>query len=270
MLSRALAAAVALLTVACAHAPTQTEPAPDWGIASASTVDTFEIGGTGHHWGVRVTETEILGIQPDFALARSNGEINGRALGVPVVVGFHEDRGAGVYRGAPFEVYVERTPTGLSVRGIFGGAVSSYELSTEHINGRVGICGYDLRWDGKVYSGFRGCGQRVEAVTVSLPATMAKWPDVEVAGALGLLMNVGGPVRVDRLADNSAEFRGPPVPDPALAPYYQMAYSARGYGAVIGAGPAGVAGRLAPSRSVGVGTSAPRPTAAARASATSR
>jgi hypothetical protein len=266
MLSRALATVVALLIVACAHAPTQTAPAPDWGIASASTVDTFEIGGTGHNWGVRVTETEILGIQPDFALARSNGEINGRALGVPVVVGFHDDQGAGVFRGAPFEVYVERTPTGLNVNGIFGGAVSSYELSTQHINGRVGICGYDLRWDGKVYSGFRGCGQKVEAITVSLPATMAKWPDVEVAGALGLLMNVGGPVRVDRLADNSAEFRNGPVPDPMLAPYYRMAYSARGAAAVAGAGASGVAVRSAAGRpSMTAGTS-PRAAAAARAS----
>ena len=146
---------------------------------------------------------------------------------MPVVVGFHGDQGAGVYRGAPFQVYVERTPAGLNVTGIFGGAVSSFELSTEHINGRVGICGYDVRWNGKVYSGFRGCGQQVEAVTVSLPATMAKWPDVEVAGALGLLMNVGGPVRVDRLADNSAEFRNGPVRDPMLVPYYRMAYAAR-------------------------------------------
>ena len=192
MLSRLLAAAVVLLAVACAHAPEQTEPAPDWGIASASTVDTFEIGGTGHNWGVKVTEDEILGVQPDFALSRKDGEINGRALGVPVVVGFHGDQGAGVYRGAPFEVYVEHTPAGLHVSGIFGGAVSNFELSTEHINGRVGICGYDVRWNGKYYSGFRGCGQQIEAVTVSLPATMAKWSDVEVAGALGLLMNVGG------------------------------------------------------------------------------
>ncbi len=94
--------------------------------------------------------------------------------------------------------------------GIFGGAISDYELSTERINGRVGICGYDLRWNGKVYSGFRGCGQQIEAISVSLPATMAKWSDVEVAGALGMLMNVGGPIRVDRLADNSAEFRNAP------------------------------------------------------------
>ncbi len=160
MVSRACPVALALLAVACAHTPDQTEPAPNWGIASASTVDTFEIGGTGRNWGVKVTDTEILGIQPDFALARTDGEIRGRALGVPVVVGFHADQGAGVYRGAPFEVYATHTPAGLHVTGIFGGAISNYELSTERINGRVGICGYDLRWNGKVYSGFRGCGQR--------------------------------------------------------------------------------------------------------------
>ncbi|MGZ6164468.1 MAG: hypothetical protein ACXWLS_14145 [Myxococcaceae bacterium] len=274
MVSRAFPVAVALLAVACAHTPDQTEPAPNWGIASASTVDTFEIGGTGRNWGVKVTDTEILGIQPDFALARTDGEIRGRALGVPVVVGFHGDQGAGVYRGAPFEVYATYTPAGLHVTGIFGGAISDYELSTERINGRVGICGYDLRWNGKVYSGFRGCGQQIEAISVSLPATMAKWSDVEVAGALGMLMNVGGPIRVDRLADNSAEFRNGPVPDVALAPYYQMSYAARG-GAYFGVGalrtPAGAsaAAARAAGRPSGATSSAPRASGSARVSTSS-
>ena len=115
------------------------------------------------------------------------------------------------------------TPTGLLVNGIFGGAISSFELSTDRINGRVGTCGWDVRWNGKFYSGSRGCGSRIEPISVSLPATMARWSDVEVAGALGLLLNVGAPIGMDRLADNSAEFRGPP--NPTLAPYYRLAYS---------------------------------------------
>jgi hypothetical protein len=226
MAARVLPAVATLLIAAgCAHAPAQTAPAPDWGIARASTVDTFEIGGQADHWGVRVTDDEILGIQPDFALARTDGEIRGRAVGVPVLVGFHEDEGAGVYRGAPFEVKVERTPTGLLVNGIFGGAISNFEISTDRINGRVGTCGWDVRWNGSFYSGSRGCGTRIEPISVSLPATMARWSDVEVAGALGLLLNVGAPIGTDRLADNSAEFRGPP--DAALTPYYRLAYSTR-------------------------------------------
>ena len=225
---RIVVVAALFTAVACVHAPTETAPAPDWGIARASTVDTFEIGGQADHWGVRVTDDQILGIQPDFALARTDGEIRGRAVGVPVVVGFHEDEGAGVYRGAPFQVKVERTPAGLRVNGLFGGAISNFELSTDRINGRIGSCGYDVRWNGTVYSGSRGCGSRIEPVSVSLPATMARWSDVEVAGALGLLLNVGAPMGTDRLADNSAEFRGPP--DGSLVPYYRLAYSRVGVG----------------------------------------
>src|SRR5215468_6629606 len=231
MATRALPLVAAfLLAVGCAHAPAATAPAPDWGIARASTVDTFEIGGQADHWGVRVTEDQILGIQPDFALSRTDGEIRGRAVGVPVVVGFHDDEGAGVYRGAPFQVKIEHTPNGLLVNGLFGGAISTFELSTERINGRVGSCGYDVRWNGQFYSGSRGCGSRIEPVSVSLPATMARWSDVEVAGALGLLLNVGAPIGTDRLADNSAEFRGPP--DPRLVPYYRLAFGSRA--AIVG------------------------------------
>jgi len=214
-----------LTAIGCAHAPVATAPAPDWGIARASTEDTFEIGGQGNHWGVRVTDDEILGVQPDFALSRADGEIRGRAVGVPVVVGFHDDEGAGVYRGAPFQVKIDHTPNGLLVNGLFGGAISTFELSTERINGRVGSCGYDVRWNGSYYSGSRGCGSRIEPISVSLPATMARWSDVEVAGALGLLLNVGAPIGTDRLVDNSAEFRGPS--DPSLTPYYRLAYQAR-------------------------------------------
>src|SRR5262249_8494057 len=173
MASRALlAVSAAFIAVGCAHAPEATAPAPDWGIARASTVDTFEIGGQADHWGVRVTDDQILGVQPDFALARADGEIRGRARGVPVIVGFHEAGGVGVYRGAPFQVKVERTPAGLRVNGLFGGAISDFELSADRINGRVGTCGWDVRWNGTVYSGSRGCGARIEPVSVSLPATM--------------------------------------------------------------------------------------------------
>jgi hypothetical protein len=226
MSPRALPFCMAVLALGCSHAP-QTAPAPDWGIARASTQDTFEIGGQGNHWGVRVTDTEILGIAPDFALSRENGEIRGRALGIPVVVGFHEDEAAGVYRGAPFQVKVERTPDGLHAVGLVGGTLSDYEVSTERIAGKVGTCGWDVRWDGSVYSGSRGCGDRIELISVSLPASMARWPDVEVAGALGLLMNVGAPLPANRLANNSAEFRGGPVRDPAPAPYSRMSSDAR-------------------------------------------
>jgi hypothetical protein len=224
MSPRALPVVVVLLTLGCAHAPAQTVPGPDWGIARASTEDTFQIGGQADHWGVRVTDDQILGIQPDFALARTDGEIRGRALGAPVVVGFHGEEGAGVYRGAPFQVKVERTPAGLHVNGLFGGAISDFELSTDRINGRIGTCGWDLRWNGSVYSGSRGCGMRIEPISVSLPATMARWSDLEVAGALGILMNVG------------ARWDGPPggqlgrVPratDPTLVPYYRLAYNLR-------------------------------------------
>jgi hypothetical protein len=227
MQSRFIAAAVPVLVIACTHTPARPQPAPGWGTATASTADTFEIGGTPHDWAVMVSEEQILGVEPDLGLVRSEGEIRGRALGVPMVVGFHGDQGAGVYRGAPFEVFVAHTPTGLGITGIFAGAVSDFEISPARIQGQVGICAYDLRWNGKVYLGYRGCGEKVEPMSVSLPATMAGWSDVEVAGALGLLMNVGGPIRIDPLADNSARYRNAPVPDPALAPYYQMANAAR-------------------------------------------
>jgi hypothetical protein len=227
MVRRAFSIAIGLLFVACAHTPGPSGTRPSGGIASASTPDTFEIGGNGHNWAVKVSEDQILGLEPDLGLARSEGEISGRALRVPVVVGFHGDQGAGVYRGAPFEVFVARTPTGLDVTGIFAGTVSDFELSTARITGQVGICAYDLRWNGKVYLGYRGCGERVEPISVSLPATMARWSDVEVAGALGLLLNVGGKIVIDPLADNSVHFRNAPAPDPALAPYYERAEAAR-------------------------------------------
>lgn len=210
-----------LLAVGCAHAP-ETVPAPAWDIARASTTDTFRIAGQADHWGVRVTDTEMLGLQPDFALARVGNEIRGRALGAPVILGFHDGQGAGVYRDLPFTVVAQRTPVGLHVKGSFGGALSDFQLTRDRLVGKVGVCGWDLRWDGVAYSGSRGCGTRIEPVSVELPATMVGWADEEVGAALGLLMNVGHRPRLDRLADNSAEFRAGPVPDAALGYYYGL------------------------------------------------
>ncbi len=111
---------------------------------------------------------------------------------------------------------------GLHVTGIFGGSLSDFQLTRDRLVGRVGVCGWDLRWDGGAYSGSRGCGTRIEPVSVELPATMVGWADEEVGAALGLLMNVGHRPPLDRLADNSAEFRAGPVPDPALGYYYGL------------------------------------------------
>jgi len=222
----------------CATAPEQRVPAPSWDIARASTVDTFRVAGQADNWGVRVTDTEMLGLYPDFAISREGNELRGRALGLPVILGFHDGQGAGVYRGMPFSVYAQRTPWGIHVTGNFGGSLSDFQLSRDRLVGRVGVCGWDLRWDGEQYTGSRGCGTLIQPVSVLLPASMVGWSDEEVGAALGLLMNVGYRPAMDRIADNSAEFRNAPVPDPALSYYYEL-------------GRASIAATLARSPSVG-------------------
>src|SRR5262249_34009253 len=210
-----------LVALGCAHAP-EMVPAPSWDIARASTTDTFRIAGQADNFGVRVTQTDMLGLYPDFSIAREGNEFRGRALGEPVVLGFHDGQGAGVYRGFPFSVYAQRTAVGLHVTGNFGGSLSNFELTRDRLVGRVGVCGWDLRWDGERYTGSRGCGTNIQPVSVLLPASMVGWSDEEVGAALGLLMNVGHRPAMDRIADNSAEFRNGPVPDPALSYYYGL------------------------------------------------
>jgi hypothetical protein len=209
------------IALGCATAP-ETVPGPSWDIARASTVDTFRVAGQADNWGVRVTATEMLGLHPDFAIAREGNEFRGRALGLPVILGFHDGQGAGVFRAMPFSVYAQRTAVGLHVTGNFGGSLSDFELTRDRLVGRVGVCGWDLRWDGEAYTGSRGCGTLIQPVSVLLPASMVGWSDEEVGAALGLLMNVGHRPPMDRLADNSAEFRNGPVPDPALGYYYGL------------------------------------------------
>jgi hypothetical protein len=205
------------LALACSHAP-ELARAPTWDIAHASNVDTFRVAGQSDYWGVRVTNDEILGVQPDFALQRTSDGIQGRAVGVPVAVRFEDTHGEGTYRAAPFSIFVQRTEDGLHAQGLMGGYISNFDLTPDRLVGKIGPCGWDLSWDGTVYAGSRGCGRRIDKVSIELPATMAGWSDAQVAGALGLLLNVGGPLaRADRLADNSAEYRTAPVPDPGFS-----------------------------------------------------
>jgi hypothetical protein len=208
-------------------------------------VDTFEIGGQADHWGVRVTEDEILGVQPDFALARTDGEIRGRADGSAGVVGFQRGRGCGRLPGRSLPGEGGANAGRLRVNGIFGGAISTFELSVDRINGRVGTCGWDVRWTGQLLLRKPRLREPHRARLVSLPATMARWSDVEVAGALAMLLNVGAPRGMDRLVDNSAEFRNPS--NAALVPYYRMASGVRWGGTVTGfARPLGGSGGASP------------------------
>ena len=225
MQPRGVVAVVPLLVIACTHTPVPTEPAPRWAMR-AQAPSTRSIGGTQHDWAVKVSEDQILAVQPNLGLVRSEGEIRGRALGVPLVVGFHGTRArastVGAIRGLR-GAYPDRSRHHRDLRrhGERLRALDrAHQRSGRHLRLRPAL-------EREGLPGYRGCGEKVEPISVSLPATMARWSDVEVAGAVGLLLNVGGRIRIDPLADNSARYRNAPVPDPALRTTTRWPHAAR-------------------------------------------
>lgn len=203
------------ILAACAHAPP-----PAWAVARASSDDTFHLQQPAGSWGVKITSDEMLGVQPDFAVSRADHELRGQALGIPIIVGFHAQHGAGIFLGSPFASQVERRATSLVVTTLLGGTGTELELSPDHLAGRVGDCAWALRWSGSAYVGSRQCGGRTDPITVELPATFAFWPDTEMGSALALLLSRDPP----RAPADPSAFRTPPVAE--LEFYYQLAHTA--------------------------------------------
>ena len=94
----------------------------------------------------------------------------------------------------PTELHLEHGETGgFLMRGMFGGILSSLEVTPETIQGQLGRCQYNLRRypsdTGVAYNGRRFCGANIiEPTTITLSPTINALPPLERAALMAILL----------------------------------------------------------------------------------
>ena len=94
----------------------------------------------------------------------------------------------------PTELHLEPNEKGgFLMRGMFGGILSSLEVTSEHIQGQLGRCQYDLQRypaaTGVAYNGQRVCGAHImEPTTITLSPTINGLPPLERAALMAILL----------------------------------------------------------------------------------
>ena len=147
--------------------------------------------------GGSVVETTVDGSRisgPNVMLQRDEKGMRGQGpLGV-VDLRKEGDTLRGFIGQQPTELHLDHDEKGgFLMRGLFGGILSSLEVTPESIGGQLGRCQYNLRRypadTGVAYNGRRFCGANIiEPTTITLSPTINALPPLERAALMAILL----------------------------------------------------------------------------------
>jgi hypothetical protein len=154
----------------------------------------ISIHGAGVFSDAKVTQSSIEG--PVINLGRYGGELRGTtATNQPVNVTLNEttQQARGIIGTRPVELHVEEAPDGsLHGQGMIAGYLSDFRTNAYAIQGRIGLCSYDLTLQDGAYVGMRACETGLTPVTLEIPELMRGWSPVDQMASLGIfLVGVG-------------------------------------------------------------------------------
>jgi len=178
------------LLAACAH----DEPIPQPGEIPPEAKD-LPVEGRFLLTGIRmpvvalITPTGIQGAPVSLGRYDNGNTYRGTAFGRTVNISLTNDSAEGLYGREPFDIKLSWGPEGVAANGLVGGTISTFTFSKTRINGNLGRCGYDVRFQGQGYVGQRSCGGSIQQVAVTLPPILNTWRDVETATVLALLLS---------------------------------------------------------------------------------
>ena len=117
----------------------------------------FEMSGGGAQTLATITADGAQG--PSISLGRfDNGAtLRGTASGQPVQMQVQDNSARGIWGSAPITVAVTETDSGLQMNGMVAGQLSDWRATKELIEGKIGVCAYQLARVDTSYQGTRTC-----------------------------------------------------------------------------------------------------------------
>ncbi len=138
---------------------------------------------------IRLDGDRLFG--PNVEVSRLSDGFRGHVGDRLVDLRTEESKVFGSIGSAHTELYVEDRPTGIAIKGMYGGTLGTIELLTEKVAGSIGQCTYDLvrvAPDQYRYTGRRACRGRVGSAEIELPQDLGRRPAVDRAALMAMFL----------------------------------------------------------------------------------
>jgi len=145
----------------------------------------FEMSG-GTQTSAVITKDGAQGPSIDLGRYDDGATLRGTVSGQPLQMTVSGNTARGQWGSQPISVEVQESPGLLKMNGLVAGQLSNWSATKEVIEGKIGVCAYQLGRVGTTYQGTRTCGGQV---TVQFPNNILEWKPINVAVLMALLMS---------------------------------------------------------------------------------
>jgi hypothetical protein len=162
---------------------------------------------SGPHAGVQASLSDRGLYGPSVSLLREHAGYRGQVLDQSVNLSWDDHQVKGLANTASVNLRWKEEGQVLHINGLYAGMLTNLRVSDEALEGSLGPCSYQLRWDGGSYFGDRSCGGELQRFTsVELPGDLTSRPMGERVALVALILS---PYRATGEYRRSAEFQVP-------------------------------------------------------------
>ena len=146
----------------------------------------FQMSGGAGQTSATINKDGAQGPSIDLGRYDDGATLRGTVSGQPFQMQVSGNSAKGQWGPGPITVQVEETADSLKMNGLVAGQLSNWSATKEVIEGKIGLCAYQLGRVGTAYQGTSTCGGQV---TVQFPSGIAEWKPINIAVLMALLMS---------------------------------------------------------------------------------
>lgn len=146
----------------------------------------FQMSGGAGQTSATINKDGAQGPSIDLGRYDDGATLRGTVSGQPLQMTVSGNTAKGQWGNQPISVEVEPTPGMLKMNGLVAGQLSNWTATKEVIEGKIGVCAYQLARAGTTYQGTRTCGGQT---TVQFPDNILEWKPINIAVLMALLMS---------------------------------------------------------------------------------
>jgi hypothetical protein len=147
----------------------------------------FQKTGGANQTSAVITPNGAQGPSIDLGRYDNGATLRGTVSGQPVDMTVSGNSAKGIWGQGPINVQVEETGDTLNMNGLVAGQLSNWSATKEVIQGKIGLCAYQLGRVGTSYQGTSTCN--AGQTTVQFPSNILEWKPINIAVLMALLMS---------------------------------------------------------------------------------
>ncbi len=146
----------------------------------------FQMSGGAGQTSAVINKDGAQGPSIDLGRYDDGATLRGTVSGQPLQMKVSGNSAKGQWGNQPISVQVEETPGTLKMNGLVAGQLSNWTATKEVIEGKIGVCSYQLGRMGTAYQGTSTCGGQT---TIQFPSNILEWKVINIAVLMALLMS---------------------------------------------------------------------------------